>query len=86
MMEGIFLYYLWIVISLVGFYTLLRCTYRDKKFTDKVKFPLLAYLAAFMLSVIPVLNIIAGLGVFAYMTIMYYDDDYYYKVFLFKEF
>lgn len=86
MIGGIFLYYLWILVSFLGFYILLRCTYEDSKYTKKVKFPIIAYFGAFLVSVIPVFNIIAGAGVFVYLFINYYDGEYYYKIFLFKEF
>ncbi len=85
MIEGIFFYYLWILISLLGFYILLRCAYEDKEYTKKVKFPMIAYVGAFIFSITPILNIATGIVVWVDL-ILTEGEDSYYKHFLFKKF
>lgn len=85
MNGGILFYYLGIIIAWFPLYLLLRCAYEDKKFENKVKYPLWLYILCLIGSLVPAVNLMVGICLFVYIVVSVDYHDLYIKHWMFKK-
>lgn len=85
MIWGILLYYIWVVLCLYLSYVLLFGAYEDEELTKRFKFPFFVHICAFISAFIPVLNVLATIGIIVWMFYLYSEEDIYFKSFLLKK-
>lgn len=84
MILGIFLYYIWVLLCALLSYIILRCTYIDLSFEERVRYPVWLYAVHLVVMWVPGVNIIGFIVYCFYINYLLYHN-YIIKHFLFKK-
>ena len=82
---GIVLYYSWLAIDLFLIYLFVRYAYTDEDFEDKIRVPIIIYLLAGIICLMPIINVIIGFVGAVLIGCAIYEGDLHIKHWLFKK-